>query len=368
MHLSKINNKRLQWSFRCALILLLGLALALMLLPALPQKAHAITSAQKQAEADALVLQLDALQTELTNTQAKLDAAVLAESKATGRKEEAKAKEDEAARLSAELQKKMSERAVESYRRGSIGYLNILFGASNFSEFITTWDFVSRINEQDTALSQETKLAKQAAEEARLEYTEQERIATQKKDEISELEASLRQKTDEMSAELDKMNEEIAELLAQEEAAAEAARLAAAAASGGSIDPALIERIGDFVHPCPAGYISSTFGWRSFDNSYHKGLDLAAGAGTPIYAIRGGTVIISGYNGSAGYWVVIAHGGGIVSKYMHAYTQPYVSTGQTVSAGQVIAGVGNTGNSFGDHLHFQLEINGVAVDPYPFLY
>jgi murein DD-endopeptidase MepM/ murein hydrolase activator NlpD len=168
------------------------------------------------------------------------------------------------------------------------------------------------------------------------------------------------------------MNEEIQELLAQEEAAAEAARAAAAAAAaaqnGSKVDPNLVAKLGDFVHPCPSGSISSTFGWRDFDHSYHQGLDLAAPTGAPIYAARGGTVIISGYNGSAGYWVVIAHGGGLVTKYMHAYQQPNVSAGQSVSAGDLIAGVGNTGNSFGAHLHFQLEINGVAVDPYPFLY
>jgi murein DD-endopeptidase MepM/ murein hydrolase activator NlpD len=127
-----------------------------------------------------------------------------------------------------------------------------------------------------------------------------------------------------------------------------------------------IDGLPAFVHPCPGSTVSSRFGWRSFDNAFHLGLDLAAPTGTPILAAVGGTVIIADSNPSAGNWVVISHGGGLVTKYMHA-SELLVSAGDTVSAGDVIATVGNTGNSFGAHLHFQVEIGGTAVDPQLFV-
>ena len=73
-----------------------------------------------------------------------------------------------------------------------------------------------------------------------------------------------------------------------------------------------------------------------------------------------------GYNGGAGNWIVIDHGNGVITKYMHSAVT-FVVPGDTVIRGQNIGLVGNTGNSFGSHLHFQIEINGVAVDPLIYL-
>ncbi len=120
---------------------------------------------------------------------------------------------------------------------------------------------------------------------------------------------------------------------------------------------------GTFCHPCPElTYISSTFGYREWDNSYHNGVDYAAPAGTPTYAAKEGSVIIAGWSDSAGNWVVIDHGNGFVTKYMH-HSKLCVSAGQTVKKGQQIGCVGTTGYSSGNHLHFQLEINGNPVNP-----
>ena len=127
---------------------------------------------------------------------------------------------------------------------------------------------------------------------------------------------------------------------------------------------------GYFANPCPAATTSSGWGWREFDQSFHKGTDMAAPEGTPYYAAESGTVIYAtndgGYNGGAGNWVVIAHGGGLVTKYMPS-SAVFVSPGDYVTRGQNIGLVGNTGNSFGAHLHFQVELNGVAVCPYDYL-
>jgi murein DD-endopeptidase MepM/ murein hydrolase activator NlpD len=113
--------------------------------------------------------------------------------------------------------------------------------------------------------------------------------------------------------------------------------------------------------------VTSGFGWRAFDNAHHNGVDFGTrGAHPPIFAAEAGTVIISGFSHSAGNWVVINHGGGLVTKYMHNSVN-HVSVGQQVVRGQVIGLVGNTGNSFGAHLHFEVHINGVPVNPLQFL-
>ena len=118
--------------------------------------------------------------------------------------------------------------------------------------------------------------------------------------------------------------------------------------------------------------ISSYFGKRTAPtagaSTYHKGIDIARpnGAttieGTAIIASADGVVTVSGYSESAGYWIAIDHGNGYVTKYMHNMKN-VVSVGDTVSRGQVIGYLGNTGRSTGAHLHFQIELNGVAQNP-----
>ena len=90
------------------------------------------------------------------------------------------------------------------------------------------------------------------------------------------------------------------------------------------------------------------------------------GQAVPTYAAAAGTVVIAGWSNSAGNRVVINHGNGLVTKYMH-HSALCVSAGQTVSKGQQIGLTGTTGNSTGVHLHFQVEVNGVAVDPRTYL-
>lgn len=125
---------------------------------------------------------------------------------------------------------------------------------------------------------------------------------------------------------------------------------------------------GQFTHPCP-GMTAQTsyFGEiREFEVGGHKGNDYAAPVGTPTYAADDGTVTIAGWSDSAGNWVVIDHGNGLVTKYMH-HSRIVVSQGQAVKKGQKIGEVGSTGQSTGPHLHFQVELNGVAVNPDDYL-
>ncbi len=117
-----------------------------------------------------------------------------------------------------------------------------------------------------------------------------------------------------------------------------------------------------------SGIITSRFGSReSIRSSGHKGLDIAAKKGTKIKAAAGGTVIFAGYSGAYGYVVKISHGSGIKTYYAHC-SKLYVKTGDTVSAGDVIAAVGSTGRSTGSHLHFEVVKNGTSVNPQNYLY
>jgi murein DD-endopeptidase MepM/ murein hydrolase activator NlpD len=115
-------------------------------------------------------------------------------------------------------------------------------------------------------------------------------------------------------------------------------------------------------------WVSSEFGPRTHPitgkvNSYHKGIDLAANAGTPIYAVRDGVVRVASYEyGGAGYYVSLGHDGGYSSIYMHM-TRYIVKVGQHVKAGDIIGYVGSTGGSTGNHLHLGIAKNGTYVNP-----
>lgn len=121
-----------------------------------------------------------------------------------------------------------------------------------------------------------------------------------------------------------------------------------------------------FVWPVSSGYISSGFGGRSRPNrralSYHQGVDIGVSVGTSVHASSGGTVVQAGWMGGYGNVVFIQHGNGIQTRYGHL-SRILVSVGQTVKQGDVIARSGNTGNSTGPHLHFEIRVNGTAVNP-----
>lgn len=121
---------------------------------------------------------------------------------------------------------------------------------------------------------------------------------------------------------------------------------------------------GELCWPLPGHtYISCNFGDDdAYGNSGHRGTDIPAPEGTPILAAHSGTVIISGWNNSYGNQVLLDNGVGLSTRYAHM-TAAAVSAGETVTAGQVIGYVGNTGDSTGFHLHFEVMQNGVRVNP-----
>ena len=130
---------------------------------------------------------------------------------------------------------------------------------------------------------------------------------------------------------------------------------------------------GKMMWPCPtSSYISSYFGPRKspggIGSTNHKGIDIGASSGSPIVAALDGKVIQTGYNGARGNYIMIDHGGGVISLYQHGVTGSIsVSTGQKVSQGTRIMSVGSTGYATGPHLHFEVWENGTPVNPLTYL-
>ena len=121
--------------------------------------------------------------------------------------------------------------------------------------------------------------------------------------------------------------------------------------------------------PC-RGWISSNYGWRNSPFSgarqFHKGIDLTARMGQPVYAPADGLVTYSAAFGTYGNFVAINHGYGMVTRYGHL-SRMRVKPGELVKRGQLIANIGNTGRSTGPHLHYEVLLNGIHVNPYRFM-
>ena len=377
---------------------LLSFALAAMLASfAWPHAdAFAVDISQKdelQAQADDLFARIDALQTELEQAEEDYATALARHSVAVAAKEEAQARIDAAVIRTSEVQRQLSERAIEMYKGGGdTPLIEVMLGSASFEEFIASFDMFSRVASRDASLVQEAKDLRTEAEAARAEFEKQAQRAEDEMRMAETLKEEILVDQADLQAQVDSITADIAEIEAEIELQAEAAA-AAAAASQYSADyvftpsPAapVVDAVGSdetssittnssgsnpmgtiFANPCPSAVTSSGYGWRDFDNSFHKGTDMAAPMGSPYYAAESGTVLIAGYSVSAGNWIVISHGNGLVTKYMHS-SALHVKAGDRVQRGQHIGDVGSTGYSTGPHLHFQVELNGVAVCPYDYL-
>lgn len=120
--------------------------------------------------------------------------------------------------------------------------------------------------------------------------------------------------------------------------------------------------------PLTGGTITSRYGSReSIRNHSHAGLDIASRYGTPIYAVAEGTVKFTGNYGGYGNLVIISHGNGVETYYGHC-SSICTTVGTKINPGDVIAKVGSTGNSTGNHLHFEIRIDGTSVNPQKYIY
>ena len=298
-------------------------------------------------------------------------------------------------------------RAMEE--EGTVSYWAVLFKANSFSDLLDRLNMVEEIASSDTRRLQELSDAAQrvedaqaelAGEKAELEGTRTELDSTQKeldakRQEADDLIVQLIAKGEELKLQQEDLEAEDEELLAQiaqkEQEYNEAKLEEWLAYMATYVPPTTVAPVpisdpngsnsnnsgsnssgsdvtvgSSWLVPCSYKKISSPFGFRESPTSgasrYHQGVDLAANAGTPIVASRGGTVTIASYSNSAGYYVTINHGDGFSSIYMHM-TNYVVSSGQKVNQGQTIGYVGSTGISTGNHLHFGIAQNGAYVNP-----
>lgn len=356
----------------------------------------AATAASKQAEADEMKAKLDALQAQYNEALDRYNAANDAHDAAVAAMDAAQQRIDEASALIESTRNQLARRANSIYRQGSTSIIDVIFGSQNFDDFVTNWDSVERISQQDADLVQRNKDAKSEAEAAHAEYSRQEQIAADElanakaaKEELETAQEALQKQYDEMNsdisailaeAEQTRMSAEEAKKKEEEAAAAaqkaleEAQRRATASSSGSSTSyssgsgstSSTPGNVSGWVNPAPGKYITSGFGWRDLGD-FHQGVDLSCSY-EPVYAMAAGTCTWSGWFGTGGNAIVIDHGGGIVSWYLHN-SSLCVQKGQQVSAGQQVSVSGNTGFSTGAHLHFQINvgcsngINGTAVNP-----
>ncbi|WP_347753678.1 M23 family metallopeptidase [Agrococcus sp. ProA11] len=156
----------------------------------------------------------------------------------------------------------------------------------------------------------------------------------------------------------------------QQQRAEEAAQNGGGSGGGGSVPVAEPSSSG-WVSP-HYGRFTSAYGWRNdplgnLGSKLHAGIDIAAGCGTPIYAVADGTVTLRSRDTYGANMLYIDHGGGVQSEYFHMARPAHVYPGQRVSAGQVVAYEGSTGYSTGCHLHFQLRVGGTLANPESFL-
>jgi murein DD-endopeptidase MepM/ murein hydrolase activator NlpD len=341
----------------------------------LTEELSAISAQARAATAAVAVEQgrLDVLEVELAGQHAKRERiearlAVLVDRLAVLRHEE---------RIALE---RLAQRVREIYMADEPDVVGFVVGATSFTELIDNLELWSRIGRQDERIAQRATVAKTrtvaataevrdakaealAAEREIAARTEEQRASRDRlaasRDAVAAAESAKRGALGEIQATEASLTEEIEELEA--ESAALAAKIQASTSSGG----------GSIGSPSAAGLIwpvsgpvTSGFGPRW--GRMHEGIDIAVPEGTPVVAAAAGTVIHAGWLGGYGNLVVVDHGNGLATAYAH--NSGYAaSVGQSVDQGETIAYSGNTGNSSGPHVHFEVRVNGTAVDPLGYL-
>lgn len=294
-----------------------------------------------------------------------------------------------------DLIKKNKERIRTMEEEGSLSYWSVLFNASSFADFLDRLNMIQEIAAADRRRIQEIADATQQVKEVKAELelqkaelvsTKEELHTTQKTLEAKQVQTlellqQMIDKGEEFQAMLEKSEEmqlELMDQIANKKDEYDDAKYKEWLATSvpPTTKPATKPNAGGAANtvdgitwlvPCNYVYFSSPFGmrWHPVHGGYrmHNGVDLAAYMNTPIVATRSGVVTYTAYEyNGAGNYVVISHGDGYRSIYMHM-TRYIVSPGQYVSAGEVIGYVGTSGASDGPHLHFGISYNGTYVNP-----
>jgi len=280
----------------------------------------------------------------------------------------------------------MKLRIKYMYEKGDSSYIDLLMQSESLAELLNKAEYIGKISTYDRKMLDEYIATKEqiAEKEKTLEAEHEELLALQEETEakqksveqllsakqtelknyesqITVAEGQLTEYEKDIKAQEDSIKAIEAEIKRKEEEARKKALEA-----GKKYETKNLGNI-KFTWPCPASSrITSGFGGRSSPtegaSSNHKGIDIGASTGTNIVAAASGEVVVSTYSYSAGNYVMINHGGGVYSVYMHA-SKLLVSAGDTVKQGQTIAKVGSTGYSTGPHLHFGIRVNGTYVNP-----
>lgn len=276
---------------------------------------------------------------------------------------------------------RLEHRVRELYMTDSPDALALVLGTASFTDIIDNLELLGRIGRQDERIAARVKASRDGvadarrrtrlarAEAARAEAAVAATTAAQR-DVVTRLVvsrdalvAARREKSSTLAAIQEDRESVLEEIHALEQESAElAARIREAQQQG---TPPIVPPSGSGLLGWPvSGPVTSGFGPRW--GRMHEGIDIAVGEGTSVRAAAAGTVIYAGWLGGYGNLVVVDHGGGLSTAYAHNSSFAS-SVGQSVAAGQVVAYSGNTGNSSGPHVHFEVRVNGSAVNPLGYL-
>ncbi|MGN1299002.1 MAG: murein hydrolase activator EnvC family protein [Candidatus Scatovivens sp.] len=280
-----------------------------------------------------------------------------------------------------ENQDLLNKRLIALYETGTTTYLDLLLNSDGLADFISKYYLVSKLAEYDTNLLNKIQSEKEEIENEKSKLDEQKADVEATKTNIEAKTSALNTVVTEKNKLVNNLSEEEKQLQKQleeleedkREIANELARIAANS------------KVTESVTPSTAGYISPivgktkaniTTGYGSYSwGGKHTGVDFAVSRGTPIVAVKAGTVVISkamknpnGTYRSYGEYIAIDHHDGTVTLYAHGLEgSRLVQVGDTVSQGQKIMSVGTTGNSTGYHLHFEVRVSGKIVNPTNYL-
>ena len=280
--------------------------------------------------------------------------------------------------------KRWGDRLVAIYEEEEPTTLDVVLQAESFSGILEQLDYVSALASQDRTIVEHVEGARDHMRELRIRtgktkarvaaVTRVVRIRTEQqrslKNQLIARQQGLAAARNNSRASLVDVRADARHYAAEAAALqAQSANVAAQIRSAQSSSPAVTYSSGDgtpsasgFIWPV-GGPVVSPFGWRW--GRMHEGIDIGAGYGTPIAAAASGTVIFAGWMGGYGNLIIVDHGGGIATAYAHQSS--FAVGGGPVSQGQTIGYVGCTGHCYGPHLHFEVRVNGSAVDPLGYL-
>lgn len=297
------------------------------------------------------------------------------------KKEEITAAEEElgeAQATAAQQYEDMKKRIQYLYENGNPSFLEILLTSENMADFLNKSSYAEQMTAYDRSMLEEYIAQKKAVEEkkAQLESEKEEldamaEAAAEQKKTVDSMIATKTAQIESYQAQIDSENsnaeEYQADLAKQQKLLEQIEQQIATAAAANAQENDGDGGASGFVWPCPSSRrITSGFGNRAQPtagaSTNHKGIDIGASYGAAIVAAAAGRVTTAAYSSSAGNYIVISHGDGLSTVYMHCSSLS-VSAGQSVTAGQTIAAVGSTGYSTGNHLHFGVIKNGSYVNP-----